>query len=258
MKYFIVIFTASIFCLSSCGGDGNSGTDVNGKSSSKFSKRIDLPINTCDFITKEMVLSHFDVKTGELDLKDNNDKKSSTYSRCGYQWKKSNYEEIQKKKFEIIRNYSSAGKKADGGNEKKAGLSDLMNLESPNSKLLIGDFKDFENNEEASKAFKRSHHVPSKEDVKKLHKEIDKKGEEEGLDEESKELGKNLTGSIASNLKFTEINGVGDEAYYDHLDKSLDVRFGTLTFSVYIDSENDFKTNMEIAKKIAKEVWEKL
>jgi len=78
------------------------------------------------------------------------------------------------------------------------------------------------------------------------------------LSENSKKTGKKLTGGIASSLKFTKVDGIGDQAFYDHLDKSLDVRFGTIAFSLTISTEEGLEKDIEVPKKLVKEVWDKL
>jgi hypothetical protein len=148
------------------------------------------------------------------------------------------------------------------GVQKKEGpkpkISDITKLESPFGTIMIGNFEQYEDLQKALDRFTQLHKVPSKEDMAALNKEIDKKFKEEGIEDNSKKVGKELVGGIAGGLKFTEIGGIAGQAYFDHLDRSLDVRFGTFTFSVVIDSELDFDENIEIAKKIAQEVWDKL
>lgn len=252
MKYLIIVLASIPFFFTSC---ANEGGENDGSSSVNTSKTIDLPINTCDYITKEMVLSRFDVKSEDLELKDDNNEKSSSYSQCGYIWKKANYDELLAIRTDMMMAYAMKGVNK---NTEEVKMSDIIKLESPNNMLKIGHFKTYDDVKSAVTRFDNSHRVPTKKDMEKLHQEIDKSGEEHGLDEKSKKMGKKLTSGIGSSLKFTEVDGIGDKAYFDHLDKSLDVRFGKHTFSVFIDTENDFDTNIKMAKEIAQEVWDKL
>lgn len=252
MRYLILILASTTFFFTSC---NNEGGNENSNSSAKYSKTIDLPLNTCDYINEETVLSRFDVKREELEFKDDNNEKSSSYSKCGYLWKKTNYEELSAKRREMLMAYAMKGVKK---NNIEVKMSDVMKLESPSNMLKVGHFKEYDNEKSAVSRFDNSHQVPTKKDIKKLHDEIDKQGSESGLDEKSKDMGKKLTSGIGGSLKFTEVNGIGDKAYFDHLDKSLDVRFGKYSFSVFIDTENDFDTNIEMAKEIAQEVWDNL
>lgn len=256
MKYLITAFASIAFIFSSCNTEGDSSSDK--ATSSSFSKNIDLDQDICKLITKEMVVSYFDVQKEELELKDDINKSNNAYSSCGYAWKKENYEELKEKRTDMMMAYAMKGVKKNDDNTKEVTMSDIMKLDSPLSLIKIEKLKKYEELDKAVRSFENSHKVPTKKDMKKLHKEIDKKGDQEGLDEKSKDMGKKLTGGIASNLKFTKVDGIGDQAFFDHLDKSLDVRFGLYTFSLIIDTELSLETNIDIAKKIAQEVWDKL
>ncbi|WP_107039034.1 hypothetical protein [Brumimicrobium mesophilum] len=142
--------------------------------------------------------------------------------------------------------------------EEELTLSDITSLESPMNLVKGGHIIEYENIVRAVNDFNNSHKVPSEADLKLLQKEIDKKSKEEELDEKAIEIGRKLTSGIADNLKFTKVDGIGDAAYIDHLAKSLDVRFGTFSFAITMDTELDLVANIKIAKKIANEVLGKL
>ncbi|HLV41222.1 MAG TPA: hypothetical protein VKY37_02995 [Brumimicrobium sp.] len=258
MKYFISILTAlTVFVLGACSSDESTVVGKDGKVvTSKYTKKITMPLHPCEHISREMLVNLFDVEESELELNEDFLDPESYYAKCGYRWKKPNFEELEEKHRNAMMDYMMKGvSKKEGA---KTSLSDVMKLESPYGSVSIGHFKQYDKMKSAVNQFTQLHRVPTKDDMAHLNKEIDKEFDEKKLDENSKKLGKELSGGIASNMKFTEIDGIGDQAFFDHLDKSLDVRFGTFSFKVYIDSSQDFDSNVEIAKKIAQEVWDKL
>lgn len=256
MKRFAYIMFSSAL-LFSCGSKENTAVDKEGNTViSIFSKKIDLPLNPCDYISREMVMAHFDVAESKLELDEDFTDPTSAYAKCGFKWKKSNYDELSKIHQDAMMNYMMHGIEKKEGPKPK--LSDLTRLESPYGTILVGNFKQYDDMQKALNGFSQSHHVPTKEEMAALNKEIDKQFAEKGMDDNAKKIGKSLTGGIAGGLKFTKIDGIGDQAFFDHLNRSLDVRFGTFTFKVYFDSELSFEENIEIAKKIAQAVWDKL
>lgn len=259
MKHYALLIASISLLFSSCGSGGTTAVDKDGNIvASSYTKKVDLPVNPCEYITRKMVIAHFDVTEEDLELDENFSKINNSSAVCGYKWRKSNHEELEEIQRNVMLDYAMQGVTKREGSEGKIKISDLTKLESPNSIVQIGMFEQYDKMQTAVDRFIQLHRVPTKEDMAVLNKEIDKEFKKKGLDEKSKNMGKGLSGGIASSMKFTEITGVGDQAFFDHLNKSLDVRFGTLTFKVIIDSELSFDENVEIAIKIAKEVWDKL
>lgn len=256
MKRLIYILPVAILLFYSCNSGEKTAVDKEGNTvSSKFVKNVDLPENPCVFITKEMVTSNYDVKADKLELDDNSSGEYSKYDDCSYSWKKKNYEELQNKRLDIMMNANTATRKKG---VKETSMGDLMKMEPSSNRVGVGHFVKYDNLQDALNQFTNLHHVPTKEEMEKLHKEMKKEADKKGLSEDSKKTGKKLTTGIGSNLKFTKVDGIGDQAFYSHLDRSLDVRFGTISFSILISTEEGLDKDIDVAKKLAKEVWNQL
>lgn len=248
MRYSIFGLCILASFLISCGGDTPSSSSE-GKSGVVKAKNASIPDNICGLVTKEMIFGWFDVDEAELEAEEDLSSYSPEYSKCGYTWKKENYEELTQKYME----YMMAG--AAGG---KVDIAEVARLESPSNSILVGGFKEYESAESAKSRFKDLHRVPTREDLEKLKQEFDEEAEAENLNETQKEIGTELGGGIAATMKFTPVAGIGEEAFYSELDKSLDVRYGAITFKVYVDTELGHEENIVIAKEIAGTVLEKL
>lgn len=243
-----------IFCVSCNSVDLDEMVEEKQKRSNDYhSKDITLPLNPCDYISRSMILSRFKVTSEELELKEENVyiNTNNNYSKCGYTWKKSNYEELQNRLSEAMLDYATQREVKKGMNNEME-FSKINQLESPNNSVQIGYFKEYKNSNQAKKDFENAHKVPSAKEIKMVYREFDKKSIQ------SKRIGHALSSDLVNNMKFTRVDKVGDAAFYDHLNQSLNVRFGTISFSVFIESESGFDTNIQLAKELALEVWNKL
>lgn len=238
--------TYTLLCLgmllhTSCSND-NSNT---GDSAKTKSVKITVPEDICSLINMEMIQHYFDVVETDLEMVLDLENYEE-YATCGYKWEKSNFEELKELRLEKMMAMSFQ-KEGEG----KASVSDILELESPYSLVYVGKFKTYKDAKNAKDRFVQSHKVPTKEDMEHLKKEINKSEE---LTEDQKEMGNDFSGEIGSNLEFKKIVGVGDIAFYDYLNKSVDVLLSDISFSVLIDSEKPLEENIDIAKNIAVEV----
>lgn len=221
MKYSLFLLTAAFLFLTSCNKNSES---------SNFYKNVDLSANPCSYITKQMILCHFGVSTSKLELKNVNTQSDNNKSQCGYFWEKSDVEETQ------------------SGNNHSASTS---------NHIKIGNFRKYNDEIAAVRDFKRNYWISSNEHTTERNSDMNSRNHSI-LDESFRTMHDGLQREYNTDFKLTEVFGVGDQAFYDHLNKSLDVRFGTFSFSVFIETEYDTETNILIAKKLAREVWEKL
>jgi len=225
MKNLILIITVIVLSFTSCNKSNNSDN-------SQFSKSISKSISPCDYIDKQMIVCHFGMSNTKLKFQDLNNESSNITAQCGYSWKKSNIND--------------------------AGNTFQTNRKSKNNHIKIGNFRTYDDIISAASDFKKTYWVTSNENVKKGGIALNNEESRDVLNEKLKNLSDNFQVTSKGGLKLTEVYGVGDQAFYDHQNKSLDVRFGTLSFSVFIETEMDTETNILIAKKLALEVWEKL
>lgn len=242
MKSTILITLLSLLLLFSCRREINKSKAESGNG--KFYKNtaeIELPENMCGLISVEEITSHFEVQKVDLDVEDDN-------SKCGYSWKKSNFEKLREQQIKTIYNFAKdeSGLKLDEERISNTTLSDIVESKSPYNTVQVGDFTKYNNLPKAIDYFTRIHKTPTKEEIKRLKRKIEKEHPNGKVFE------------INRKMKFKKITGIGDQAYYNYSDMSLDIRFGILSFRIYIDSEKDLKTNIQIAKKLAKSVWKKL
>ncbi|PKR79745.1 hypothetical protein CW751_13550 [Brumimicrobium salinarum] len=252
----LILLLSIVFIFYSCTNNNVAEDSDGNKVTTTYTKKVNLPVNPCDYISRETVTSYFDVKSTDLELNEDFTDPHSKYAKCGFKWKKNNFEELSKVHQDAMMSYMMKSAKKDQGPKPK--LSDITKLESPYAKLMVGEFKAYEDFQKAVKRFDLLHKVPSKNDIEALNKSIDEELDKQDLKAETKKQGKSVVGGIAESLKFTKVEGVGDRAYYDHLDRALNVRFGIYTFSVGIDSDLSFDENIEIAKKVALNVWNNL
>lgn len=247
MRYIILILSLLGLLLTACSDKNNTESSEDSKVAIK---EVAIPEDICGIITKKTIFYYFNIDESaiELELKEEISKSNAQYSKCGYEWKKHNYEELNKIYTDYLIQSTMSG---------EVNISEISKLESPSNTVQIGAFRIAKNLDEAKTDFKNQHRIPTEEDMEVLRKEIDK-NEEGNLSSEEKSIGKKLSENIASNLKFTPVEGIGDEAFYSHLDKSLDIRYDKMSFKVYIDTYLTMDENIEIAKKIAQEFLDSL
>ncbi|WP_107039033.1 hypothetical protein [Brumimicrobium mesophilum] len=238
MKYSLIFIIASLFILSSC--DKNGSID-----DSTYVKEMDFPINPMEHIHRSMIVCHFGVSSAKLDYVEEIITNDNSLSVCGFEWEKTNHDEIQDHRSKMMMAYAINGTSREDGLSKKVDVFDLKKLKSANNYLKIGLFREYANFKSAKSDFYNSHQVSSNIEINK------------SADIQVESAGLTIVNSGESR-KFTAIEGIGNQAYYNHNLKSLDVLFGNISFSVFIDSEFDIETDILIAKKIAYEVWKGL
>lgn len=250
MKLLYTLLFAGLLLNTSCSSD-STNADGSAKTKSSNSAELTIPTDLCSLITKEMIQTHFGISADELEFKADTIG-SAKYATCGYTWKKENYEELSKLRLDAAMAMSMPKE-----GQKKTTVSDMLKLEMPNGMVFAGKFKihDKERSESAIEEFKRYHHTPTKEDLKNFKDEVQKSEE---LTDDQKDMGKDLGGGIGSNIKFKEVTGVGDLAYYAYLDRSVDVLVGDVSFSVIVDSDKSIEENIEAGKSIAQEIIDKI
>src|SRR5690554_7538768 len=70
MKHSIIIIILTSLLLISCDAKENTAVDKLGNTvKSSFSKKITLPLNPCDYITRNMIMAHLDVDEASLELR---------------------------------------------------------------------------------------------------------------------------------------------------------------------------------------------
>lgn len=244
-----------IFCLLffGCSSKNDSAVEYFARNKDAVTEDKDLPDEVCGLLTKELIANYFDIDEGELEFEDKY--VGTNYHQCGFKWEKSNFEELkdsQRKAFKMFIKSSTTSLENNELNE--LSLSDVLMMESPYAFVQVGQFNKFKSVIEAETVFSTLYDKPNGEEVLLLNKAFFSKE----FNLENLEIDHYRFNKLIEEFKFKEIKGVGDQAYYDMINKSVNVRFGTLTFRVYIDSEFDISTNIEIGKSIALAVWEKL
>jgi ribosomal protein S24E len=253
MKYLIYFPIILGIYLTSCQSDENakSTTDTDmtksENTSINTSKFEELAVDPCNLLTKEMLTARYDVSAEDLKLSNYSSSKGkvSWTAYCTYYWKKPNFEEIEKRIQDKMIQTMSSGDTKDMVNVS-------MNLEKSSFEVGVRNLKIYDDAEKALKLFNQSHTVPEKEDVGKVNEEID--NESKALTEEGKELGKDMVGGIAANLKFDKIDGIGTIAYWDYLDNKLDVLYGTIQIGIVMHISEDHNENVEAAKALAQDI----
>lgn len=100
--------------------------------------------------------------------------------------------------------------------------------------------------------FKNAYRTPTAEEIAEFQKMAKKKMDEEGMTAPEQQAGKDLTSTLADQISFTSIEGIGDAAAWDHMDSALVVLVGRTKFKVYVEVSADVEANQQLAKKLAK------
>lgn len=254
MKNAILITLFAMLLLCSCRRDLDHAVDKNGHTiTTKYAVDKELPENLCGLITVEMITAKFDVQKLDLDLEDD-------YSKCGYSWKKDDFEKLRNQQIDAVFEYAKQESGLTSEKENSTRLTKAISIESPYNTIQVGDFKKYKNLQEAVDQFTKYHQVPDKEEMNRLYNEMKKQIVKENTENSlnSDDIQEKLEFTSARTLDFKTIDGIGDQAFYDYLDKSLDVRYGIISFKIYLDSEKEFEAGIEIAKELANAVWDKL
>lgn len=227
MKNVLTLLVFFIF-ISSCSQLKKENARVDDKqlfSSVKGKERTKFPQQICPLISRTMVNNYFQVAEEELELIENSWSAYGNYLDCGFKWKKPNFEELQDKQYQALKTYRHKGRWAGDKrvDTEFSSVPELGLLESPYSEVLIGHFREFSTEKQAQNEFSMIY--PTTEEEK--------------------------TSSI-------KIDGVGNQAYYDKENKFLDVRFGTLAFKIFIDSELDMDSTIQVSVKMAEEVYQSI
>lgn len=250
MKTNISIALISGMLLLSCSTETNTdgkNKTVNQPEEDNITYSITLPDNPCKLISKELVTKHFNVSADSLE-KDEYDREGVNWTEhCTYKWKKKDYDAINERNKEKM--LASLKK-----NTVKDAVKTGMSIEQTHKHLGITNLRAFESEEQARKYFENSHRKPSKEDMEKFDEEMEKQAEKKGMSEKEKETGKGLAGGIANNLKFKDVDGIGDMASWDDLGSKLDVLVGTTQFGVKVHTGEGTEKDIEKAKAVAKDI----
>jgi hypothetical protein len=248
LHYTTIVLVSATF-LTSCGGDSSNKTDQQKKETSEISTDNfeKLAVNPCNFIDESLVIKHFNVSAEDLEKDEYVREKLSWIDHCTYKWEKEDIEAINK------RNQKKLMEAMQSGNTKNA-IKVGKEIEPPHKHVGVTNLKLYDDIEEGRKYFQNSHKVPSKEDLEKLNQEFQKKANEKNLTENQKEVGKDLGGGIADNLKFKKVENLGDYAYWDDLGSKLDVLVGKIQFGVKIHTGDGTEKDIEKATIIAKEI----
>jgi hypothetical protein len=244
-----VLGLAFTSCQSEETTDGANNTDNTSESTAvNTSKFEELAVEPCNLLTEDMVASRFSVNKEELDLSKyaSSKGKVSWSAYCTYSWKKPNFDEIAKRTQEKMMDAMKSG------NTQNA-MSVAMDLERAKFEVGVTNLQIYDNAENAKNSFNQSHTVPEKKDVEKLNEAIDAETNE-ALTEQGKEIGKDMVGGIAANLKFDKIDGIGTLAYWDHLGGKLDVLYGTIQIGIIMHISEDHDENVAAAKALAQEI----
>ena len=243
----LIIGSITFSCSNDVSNEKNSEQKNDQVQDKVVSKVIDLPDNPCEMISMELVTKHFDVSADSLEKDEYNREGVHWTESCAYKCKKADFDVINKRNQEKI---MAAMKKGSMKDAVKAGKE----VEQAHKHVGITNLREFDTSDEAQKYFKNSHKKPSKEDMEKLDQEFNKQADKKGLSAKQEEMGKSLSSGIADNLKFIEVDGIGDMASWDDLGSKLDVLVGTTQFGVKIHTGEGTEKDIEKAKSVAKDI----
>lgn len=105
--------------------------------------------------------------------------------------------------------------------------------------------------------FRNAHRTPTAEEKSELQQRMKTKMEEKGLTSSQKGAGTTLTAALSEQILFTNVEGLGDAAAWDHMDHSLVILVGRVRFKVFVEISGNVEDNQELAIKLAKKILEK-
>lgn len=255
-KILSIVFLASALLLASCGGNSDSSSNSSNSSNNYSKAKITLPESTCDVISAEFVSQTFGVPVDELeegwsarDLDWGID-----ITDCGYTWKKDNYDEVLSEMLTTISKVTRGDLKDDGTPYR------FQDVVYPDNKILVGRIKTYDSTDAAQNWFKNSHRSLSEEEKDFLNEWLGEELEEQGLSDEQVEIGEEIGWLLwGLDLAFIPVDGIGDMASFDTLERSLDVLYGTVSIDVYIDIEWLSQEEMiEKAKEVSRHAWDQI
>lgn len=107
-------------------------------------------------------------------------------------------------------------------------------------------------------SFRNSHHTLSETEKENAKAAMNKAlGKSKDLTEAQKSAAGKGTGSAIDQLRFTEIEGLGDAATWSHNYHYLSMLVGNTVIDILVDVSDDENENIEVAKKLATEVLKK-
>jgi hypothetical protein len=250
-----LIYSLAVFAIafSSCQSEetvenGNESENTSTNTEVNTSKFEELAVDPCNLLTEEMVTTRFGVDADELKLNKyaSNKGKISWTANCTYSWKKPDFEAISQRNTDKMIAAMTSG-------DTKNAMNVATSMEKDSYSAGVTNLKVYDDAEKALKLFNQSHTVPEQKDLDQLNKAIDEETNP-ALTEEGKEVGKDVVGGIASNLKFDQVDGIGTIAYWDHLGGKLDVLFGTIQIGIIMHISDNHDENVAAAKALAEEI----
>lgn len=234
-------FLPLIFLFSAC----TNGNDSSKESSTKSGKQavksgqciLSYQEHLGDLLTQDLISKHFpEIDFANSEVIDDGSSISPKYAIYGYSWE------------------------APGGatRQMKAG-STTINVPVYYSitfgKIAPYVIKDYEKEKDPINNFKNRYRTLTKEELAKAKEAINKQiNKEEELTASQKEMASGLGGGIASRIKFEPVEGVGDAAVWDFMDKGMKVLVGSTVFFVSAKVSEDVATNQAITKALAKDL----
>lgn len=192
----------------------------------------------CAVLTEELVRETFQVPD-DAQLEQN--RVERTHPNCSYSWAKPNAEELraefQKKQQERIQQMAKNMGKKGGVQGLIDGIADMPSLDNEVGLTLVGF--EYDDEEAAAKAFDRN--------METLNKGITQKVKTGAGDDE-----------VTFQMRTEPVEGVGDQAAWSARMDQLSVRQGDTLFHVRTALHGETEKNLEAAKKLTKEVIDRL
>lgn len=245
-----IITLISICIIVSACGNGSGGSAEAQTSTYQFTNFEELALDPCLMISEDLVLEFFDVDRTLLQQESRlgGDSEISRYSYCIYNWSKPNADEINKANQERM---MAAIFDSDISVTEAA-----MQAVSPSYQVGVASLHLFDDEEQAVNLFTMNHQIPTEEAMEEFRVELDQQLTDEEVADDSREIAGDLSEGIASKIKFTSVEEIGDLAVWDHLDKRLVVLAGRYQFGVTLDYYESPEENIELAKRIAARLME--
>jgi hypothetical protein len=81
--------------------------------------------------------------------------------------------------------------------------------------------------------------------------------EAKGMTESQQRAGQSLGATLADNVKYMPVDGIGDAAAWDVMESALVILVSRAKFRVIVDISDDPAVNLDLAKRLARRIFRK-
>jgi hypothetical protein len=105
--------------------------------------------------------------------------------------------------------------------------------------------------------FLNTYRTPTEAEKAYYQKALQDTMEAKGMTESQQRAGQSLGATLADNVKYMPIDGIGDAAAWDVMESALVILVSRAKFRVIVDISDDPAVNLDLAKRLARRIFRK-